>query len=219
MSSSRRKFTVRHPVVVDLGCGCRRGKLSSFFSSQSKTKPKPYAAPSNPPSQHHRHYRHPLSSYYPFSPSTSATSPWETSHNPSSISTTTAASIFDDEASSPANPPRKRDGAAAKKAANGGNQRRRKGRVGESVAVEKDSEDPFVDFRDSMLQMIMEKEIFAWDDLQDLLHRFLALNAPCYHDIIVRAFYEIWNSVFSYVPAAAPPADGGERRSGKPRRR
>ncbi|KAJ6698391.1 TRANSCRIPTION REPRESSOR OFP6-LIKE [Salix purpurea] len=44
------------------------------------------------------------------------------------------------------------------------------GRVGdESVAVEKDSDDPYLDFRHSMLQMILEKQIYSKDDLmQDL---------------------------------------------------
>ncbi|KAI3798329.1 hypothetical protein L1987_33600 [Smallanthus sonchifolius] len=64
-----------------------------------------------------------------------------------------------------------------------------------SLAVEKDSSDPFVDFRDSMLQMIMEKEIYGKDDLQELLNCFLQLNSPYYHAIIVRAFTEIWNNL------------------------
>ncbi|CAA7396977.1 unnamed protein product [Spirodela intermedia] len=232
MSSSGKKFLMRHPVVVDLGCGCRRGKLSSLFSAQpkprTKTKEKPYSAPKEQ-QHHHHHYRHPLSSYYPFSPSTSATtaatSPWETSNNPSSISTTTA-SLYDDDASSPSSyanwgkKQKQKPEPAAKKPAGG--KRRGKGRVGESVAVVKESEDPYVDFRDSMLQMILEKEIFAWEDLQDLLNRFLALNAPCHHDVIVRAFSEIWNGVFSYVSAPPPPPSGGAaaapyRKHGRPR--
>ncbi|XP_050226711.1 transcription repressor OFP6 [Mercurialis annua] len=72
------------------------------------------------------------------------------------------------------------------------------GRVGgESVAVEKDSDDPYLDFRHSMLQMILEKEIYSKDDLKELLNCFLQLNSPYYHGIIVRAFTEIWNGVFS----------------------
>ncbi|KAL6507767.1 hypothetical protein OROGR_023962 [Orobanche gracilis] len=72
------------------------------------------------------------------------------------------------------------------------------GRIGgPSVAVEKDSDDPYLDFRQSMLQMILEKEIYARDDLKELLDCFLQLNAPYYHGIIVRAFTEIWNGVYS----------------------
>ncbi|CAN4089612.1 unnamed protein product [Withania somnifera] len=75
------------------------------------------------------------------------------------------------------------------------------GRVGgESVAVEKDSDDPYLDFRQSMLQMILEKEIYSKDDLKELLNCFLQLNSPYYHGIIVRAFTEIWNGVYSLRP-------------------
>ncbi|KAM7271645.1 hypothetical protein ACFE04_030859 [Oxalis oulophora] len=72
------------------------------------------------------------------------------------------------------------------------------GRVGgESLAVEKDSDDPYLDFRYSMLQMILEKEIYSREELKELLNVFLELNAPFYHSVIVRAFTEIWNGVFS----------------------
>ncbi|XP_059278595.1 transcription repressor OFP6-like isoform X2 [Lycium ferocissimum] len=78
------------------------------------------------------------------------------------------------------------------------------GRIGdESVAVEKDSDDPYLDFRQSMLQMILEKEIYSKDDLKELLNCFLQLNSPYYHGVIVRAFTEIWNGVFSLRPGVA----------------
>ncbi|EPS73133.1 hypothetical protein M569_01624, partial [Genlisea aurea] len=64
---------------------------------------------------------------------------------------------------------------------------------GESVAVEKDSDDPYNDFRQSMLQMILENEIYSKEDLKELLNCFLQLNSPYYHGIIVQAFTEIWN--------------------------
>ncbi|KGN48291.1 transcription repressor OFP6 [Cucumis sativus] len=68
---------------------------------------------------------------------------------------------------------------------------------GESVAVEKDSDDPYLDFRHSMVQMILENEIYSKEDLRGLLRCFLQLNSPSHHGIIVRAFSEIWDSVFS----------------------
>ncbi|KAF8397957.1 hypothetical protein HHK36_016883 [Tetracentron sinense] len=71
------------------------------------------------------------------------------------------------------------------------------GRVGESIAVVKDSEDPYLDFRNSMLQMILENDIYSRDDLRELLNCFLQLNSPSHYDIIVQAFTEIWNGVFS----------------------
>ncbi|KAL7198137.1 hypothetical protein ACSBR2_020623 [Camellia fascicularis] len=80
------------------------------------------------------------------------------------------------------------------------------GRIGgESVAVEKDSDDPYLDFRRSMLQMILEKEIYAKDDLRELLNCFLQLNSPYYHGVIVRAFTDIWNGVFSVKSSASRP--------------
>uniref|UniRef100_M8BFK6 Transcription repressor n=1 Tax=Aegilops tauschii TaxID=37682 RepID=M8BFK6_AEGTA len=70
-------------------------------------------------------------------------------------------------------------------------------RVEESVAVVKESADPLADFRRSMLQMIVEKEIVGGADLRELLHRFLSLNSPHHHHLILRAFAEIWEEVFS----------------------
>lgn len=67
-----------------------------------------------------------------------------------------------------------------------------------SVAVEKDSEDPYHDFRHSMLQMIFEKEIDSEEDLQELLQCFLHLNATCYHRVIVKAFNEICQEAFPH---------------------
>ncbi|RZB86204.1 Transcription repressor OFP6 [Glycine soja] len=68
---------------------------------------------------------------------------------------------------------------------------------GRGVAVEKDSDDPYLDFRHSMLQMILENEIYSKEDLRELLNCFLQLNSPDHHGVIVRAFTEIWNGVFS----------------------
>ncbi|MQM08102.1 hypothetical protein Taro_040953 [Colocasia esculenta] len=220
-SSGKKKFLMRHPVVVDLGCSCRRTKLSSLFSSgqQKSSKLKPHSTP-----KHH----HPLSSYYPFSPSattttTIATSPWETSRHPSSTSTTTT-SFYDEDTSSPSSnhaaaawsrtkeqpPPKKKQQQQQRRGA-------KAGRVGESVAVVKESDDPYVDFRESMLQMILEKEIYAWDDLRELLDRFLALNSPYHHDVIVRAFAEIWNGVFSSAAPSSSSVAGACGRQGRPR--
>ncbi|CAI9766399.1 unnamed protein product [Fraxinus pennsylvanica] len=82
------------------------------------------------------------------------------------------------------------------------------GRIGsQSVAVEKDSDDPYLDFRQSMLQMILEKEIYSKNDLKELLNCFLQLNSPYYHGIIVRAFTEIWNGVYS-VRSSSPRLHG-----------
>ncbi|KAL3530342.1 hypothetical protein ACH5RR_009664 [Cinchona calisaya] len=79
-------------------------------------------------------------------------------------------------------------------------------RLRESVAIVKDSEDPYHDFRQSMLQMVLEKEIYSKDDLQELLKCILGLNSPSHHEVIVRAFMDIWNGVVSKRPQASKEA-------------
>ncbi|XP_027347569.1 transcription repressor OFP6-like [Abrus precatorius] len=76
----------------------------------------------------------------------------------------------------------------------------------DSVAIEKDSSNPYHDFRHSMLQMIFEKEIESEDDLQDLLQCFLHLNATCHHHVIVKAFNEICEEAFPYKVSTTPSA-------------
>ncbi|XP_073051459.1 transcription repressor OFP7-like [Primulina eburnea] len=73
----------------------------------------------------------------------------------------------------------------------------------ETVALEKDSDNPYLDFRQYMLKMILEKQIYSKDDLKELLNCFLQLNSPYYHGTIVRVFTEIWNEVYSIKPTAA----------------
>lgn len=70
-------------------------------------------------------------------------------------------------------------------------------KINDSVAVVKDSQDPYRDFKHSMLQMIVEKQIGSKEDLQALLNCFLELNSQPHHDVILRAFDEIWNEIFS----------------------
>ncbi len=61
-----------------------------------------------------------------------------------------------------------------------------------SFAVVKSSFDPERDFRDSMVEMIVENNIRASKDLEDLLACYLSLNSNEYHDLIVKAFEQIW---------------------------
>ncbi|KAF9684678.1 hypothetical protein SADUNF_Sadunf04G0143600 [Salix dunnii] len=68
-------------------------------------------------------------------------------------------------------------------------------KITDSIAVVKDSDDPFQDFKNSMLQMILEKNIYSKDDLEELLNCFLELNSPCHHNVIVQAFTEIWKEI------------------------
>ncbi|OMP02316.1 hypothetical protein COLO4_11197 [Corchorus olitorius] len=64
--------------------------------------------------------------------------------------------------------------------------------ISESLAVVKSSFDPQRDFRDSMVEMIVENNIRASKDLEDLLACYLSLNSKQYHDLIIKAFEQIW---------------------------
>ncbi|KAK7283349.1 hypothetical protein RIF29_12801 [Crotalaria pallida] len=75
--------------------------------------------------------------------------------------------------------------------------------VKESFAVVKKSNEPYQDFKKSMLEMIMEMEISEAEDLEQLLQCFLALNSRSYHEVIVRAFMEIWQQMFIWNPATS----------------
>ncbi|KAK9271247.1 hypothetical protein L1049_026837 [Liquidambar formosana] len=74
------------------------------------------------------------------------------------------------------------------------------GKVMESFAVVKKSEDPYEDFKKSMLEMILEKQMFEAKDLEELLHCFLSLNSRHHHGVIVEAFSEIWEVLFCKSP-------------------
>lgn len=77
----------------------------------------------------------------------------------------------------------------------GATMRRRSMEVGDGLAVVKRSSDPYSDFRTSMVEMIVEKEIFAAEDLEKLLQCFLSLNSYHHHKVIIQAFAEIWEAL------------------------
>ncbi|GKU99133.1 hypothetical protein SLEP1_g12024 [Rubroshorea leprosula] len=70
------------------------------------------------------------------------------------------------------------------------------GKVRESFAVVKRSEDPFEDFKRSMMEMILEKQMFEEKDLEQLLQCFLSLNSRHHHGVIIQAFAQIWEALF-----------------------
>ncbi|TXG58169.1 hypothetical protein EZV62_015998 [Acer yangbiense] len=178
MSKTSRKKLLINTVSVSLGCSsCRKPKLAFLFYH-----PKP-----RPNKTKHSLYNNSSSSSSSISSASHNTN--LTTHYDTATATTFSISPnIDDDTTPPHNywdsqPTRPVRGF---------------GRVGgESLAVEKDSDDPYLDFRHSMLQMILEKEIYNKEDLKELLNCFLQLNSPYHHEIIVRAFTEIWNGVFS----------------------
>lgn len=73
--------------------------------------------------------------------------------------------------------------------------------VRESMAVVKRSEDPYQDFRRSMVEMISEKGLEEdAGELEQLLRCYLSLNSRAHHPVILRAFSDIWNSLCPSSP-------------------
>ncbi|XP_047341057.1 transcription repressor OFP1-like [Impatiens glandulifera] len=61
-----------------------------------------------------------------------------------------------------------------------------------SLAVVKSSMNPQKDFKESMVEMIVENDIKSGKDLEDLLACYLELNSNGYHDLIIKVFKQIW---------------------------
>ncbi|KAK8291640.1 hypothetical protein V6Z11_D06G071500 [Gossypium hirsutum] len=70
-------------------------------------------------------------------------------------------------------------------------------KVKDSFAVVKSSDDPYNDFKASIVEMIVERQIFADQDLEQLLQCFLSLNSHHHHRIIIEVFTEICKTLFS----------------------
>ncbi|KAA0067781.1 transcription repressor OFP1 [Cucumis melo var. makuwa] len=74
--------------------------------------------------------------------------------------------------------------------------------LSESLAIMKSSYDPQKDFRESMVEMIVENNIRGSKELEDLLACYLCLNADEYHDLIIKVFKQIW---FDLTQPSPPP--------------
>uniref|UniRef100_A0A0D9WF76 Transcription repressor n=1 Tax=Leersia perrieri TaxID=77586 RepID=A0A0D9WF76_9ORYZ len=61
-----------------------------------------------------------------------------------------------------------------------------------SLAVVKASSEPARDFRESMVEMVVENGVRAPEDLIELLQCYLSLNSPEHHGVIVEVFRGIW---------------------------
>ncbi|XP_010248390.1 PREDICTED: transcription repressor OFP5-like [Nelumbo nucifera] len=72
-------------------------------------------------------------------------------------------------------------------------ERKVEGRTGlESFAVAKCSLDPQKDFRESMVEMIVQNHMRQPEELENLLACYLSLNSDEYHDLIVKVFRQVW---------------------------
>ncbi|XP_047050977.1 transcription repressor OFP8-like [Lolium rigidum] len=203
-----RQFAVggrlRHVAVVDAGCGCRprRPRLPALMSLPSFLRPAPKPPVPAPGSSISSLSR--SSSFFPSSASTASSATYSSSSasykqhgQPPAVPYGVTA-----KASAPARVAgskaarRKREKAAA---AEQGDE------DGVGVAVEKESSDPRADFRDSMVQMVVEMGLCDWDGLRCMLRRLLALNAPRHHAAILAAFAEVCAQLAS-DPPPQPPA-------------
>ncbi|EPS73962.1 hypothetical protein M569_00800, partial [Genlisea aurea] len=64
--------------------------------------------------------------------------------------------------------------------------------VAQSFPVVKSSRDPRRDFRDSMVEMILENNLSESKEFEELLASYLALNSDEYHELIITVFKQIW---------------------------
>ncbi|KAL5227051.1 hypothetical protein ABZP36_015316 [Zizania latifolia] len=64
--------------------------------------------------------------------------------------------------------------------------------VRRGFAVVKRSRDPYSDFRSSMAEMVVGRQLFGAAELERLLRSYLSLNAPRHHPVILQAFSDIW---------------------------
>ena len=211
-------FMLRQPPVVDVGCNCRCPKLFSVFSSSSSSLFRGGGKPKSPNASSTSTTTAFTATTAGGGSGTTATST-DSSWGPASFVATN--SLYDDPVPAVvAPPPQEREQQEARRRRRQQQQHRRRRRraaaapaparhgaeddgrrvVRESVAVAVDSAEPYEDFRESMVQMVVEKEIYAWDDLNDLLHQFLSLNSPRHHPLILHAFADLWTRNGLFCP-------------------
>ncbi|KAL5578747.1 hypothetical protein UlMin_011189 [Ulmus minor] len=64
------------------------------------------------------------------------------------------------------------------------------------VAMEKNTDDPREDFRESMVEMIMANRIEEPKDLRSLLNYYVSMNSEEYHGIILEVFHDVCTRLF-----------------------
>ncbi|GLJ15920.1 hypothetical protein SUGI_0263070 [Cryptomeria japonica] len=70
-----------------------------------------------------------------------------------------------------------------------------KSAIFDSFVEMKSSYNPHKDFRESMLEMITEKDVHGSQDLEKLLECYLSLNSSEYHDIILKVFEQVMSDL------------------------
>ncbi|KAL4283161.1 hypothetical protein GQ457_16G008050 [Hibiscus cannabinus] len=186
MSSNKKQLlNLKSLLSVNAGCGCSRPKLSDAY--EPEPKPKPRKTPSS----------NALSTTLT-STSFSFSFSFSLDKTDSISSSFAVTDHLDSESPDPQTLPKDKLG-------------RRFPKIVNSIAVVKDSNDPYKDFRHSMLQMILEKRIYSESDLRELLRCFLELNSPCHHRVIVEAFTEIRDRIVTVQDQEACFVHGGQK--------
>jgi len=62
---------------------------------------------------------------------------------------------------------------------------------GDTICAVKLSKDPFSDMRASILEMIQNVGVHDWDEMEELVYCYIALNSPDLHGIIANAFLSL----------------------------
>ncbi|KAJ0974476.1 hypothetical protein J5N97_016441 [Dioscorea zingiberensis] len=65
----------------------------------------------------------------------------------------------------------------------------------ESICAVKYSSDPFADFRQSILEMIEEVGVKNWEEMEELVYCYVALNSPDVHAVIAHAFLSVYETL------------------------
>jgi uncharacterized protein (TIGR01568 family) len=70
------------------------------------------------------------------------------------------------------------------------------GAASAGMAVVKRSSNPYLDFRSSMMEMVLGRRIGSVGKMEELLGSYLSLNSPRHHPAILAAFEDVWEAVF-----------------------
>ncbi|KAJ1263108.1 hypothetical protein BS78_09G159800 [Paspalum vaginatum] len=197
------------PVVVDVGCNCRAPRLLASLVSSLRSRARAGRPTKSP---HASSSSWSSSTATAFTPSPSATTTattasslehrWSSSWGPgpATYGAANGANALYEVRDADADAERARRRQAMRRRRQRERRRSRCGREVEqqareeaaAVAVEVESAAPYEDFRESMVAMVTEKEMYAWEDLNALLHQFLSLNSPRHHPLILTAFADLW---------------------------
>ena len=60
-----------------------------------------------------------------------------------------------------------------------------------SICAVKYSADPFTDMRESILEMIQDVGVCDWNDMEELVYCYIALNSSEFHGVIKDAFLSL----------------------------